>query len=135
MKSAPIPENDVAPVKTLVGNNFKDVVLSDEREFLVKIYAPWCGHCKTIAPEFVAAAEAIANNPNIVLAEFDGTLNEVEGLDISGYPTLFWYSKNKSVPPTQYNGGRDKEGIISWLKDHTEHEWVEAPESIPEPEE
>ncbi len=55
-------------------------MLGDEREFLVKIYAPWCGHCKTIAPHFVAAAEEIANNPNIVLAEFDGTLNEAEGV-------------------------------------------------------
>jgi thiol-disulfide isomerase/thioredoxin len=75
---------------------------------LLKIYAPWCGHCKTIAPHFEAAAQAIKKNPNVILANFDGTLNEFEGLEISGYPTLYWYGKDKTVAPEKYNGGRDK---------------------------
>ena len=50
----------------------------------------------------MAAAEAISANPNIVLAEFDGTLNEVDGLDYSGFPTLFWYGKDKSAGPMAY---------------------------------
>lgn len=128
LKSAPIPENDDAAVKTLVGKNFKPLVFGDDKEYLVKIYAPWCGHCKTIAPEYEAAAEALASNPNIVLAELDGTLNEVEGLDISGYPTLLWYGKDKTAAPVTFNGGRDKEGIIAWIRDHTEHDWVEPVE-------
>ena len=39
-----------------------------------------------------------------------------------------WYGKDKSVEPLKFNGERDKEGIITWLKDHTEHEWVEPVE-------
>lgn len=128
LKSAPIPENNDTPVKTFVGKNYKSTIFESDNEFLVKFYAPWCGHCKTIAPEYVAAAEALAGNSKIVLAEVDGTLNEVEGVDISGFPTIFWYGKDKSVGPIQYNGGRDKAGIITWIKEHTEHEWVE-PES------
>ena len=91
----------------------------------MKIYAPWCGHCKTIAPDFDAAAEAIANNSNVILANFDGTLNEAEGIEISGYPTLYWYAKDKNVAPVTFNGQRDKEGILAFIKDHTEYEWVE----------
>ena len=78
MKSAPIPTDDKGPVKTIVGNNFKDVVLNSEKEVLLKVYAPWCGHCKKIAPDFEAAAEALAANQNVILGDFDGTLNEVE---------------------------------------------------------
>jgi protein disulfide-isomerase A1 len=125
LKSAPVPENDVAPVKTFVGKNYHSTIQGDEREYLVKIYAPWCGHCKSIAPHFVAAATALANNPNVVLAEFDGTLNEVDGVDISGYPTILWYPKDKTAEPIKFNGERDTEGIIDWIKDHTQHEWVE----------
>ena len=125
LKSAPEVENDQAPVKTLVGSNFQEMVKGDDREFLVKVYAPWCGHCKKIAPEYVAAAEAIINNPKIVLAEFDGTLNEVDDLDYTGFPTLFWFGKDKTLPPIKYEGGREKDGIIDWLRDHTEHDWVE----------
>lgn len=124
LKSAPVPENDNNPVKTLVGKNYNNI-FGDDREYLVKIYAPWCGHCKTIAPHFVEAATALANNPNIVLAEFDGTLNEVEGVEISGYPTILWYPKDKSAEPVKFSGERDTQGIIDWIKDHTQHEWVE----------
>ena len=80
MKSAPIPTEEKTAVKTIVGKNFRDVILDSEKEVLLKVYAPWCGHCKKIAPEFEAAAAALSSNPNVVLADFDGTLNEVEEL-------------------------------------------------------
>ncbi len=132
LKSAPVPENNDKPVKTLVGSTYKSLVLGDDKEYLVKIYAPWCGHCKSIAPHFEAAAAAISNNPNIVLADFDGTLNEVEGVEISGYPTILWYGKDKTAEPIPFNGERDTEGIIDWIKDHSQHEWVETAEAATE---
>jgi thiol-disulfide isomerase/thioredoxin len=76
LKSAPVPTEDT-PVKILVGSNFNSVVYGDHREYLVKFYAPWCGHCKSIAPHYESAAKALADNSNIVLAKFDGTENEV----------------------------------------------------------
>ena len=129
MKSAPIPTEEKGPVKTIVGKNFKTAVLESEKEVLLKVYAPWCGHCKQIAPEFEAAASALSSNPNVVLADFDGTVNEVSEIDIQGYPTLLWYGKNKSEDPLKFNGGRDKTGIIDWIKDHTEYDWIEPSES------
>jgi thiol-disulfide isomerase/thioredoxin len=56
LKSAPISEDNGDAVKTLVGKNYKEIIYGDDREYLVKIYAPWCTHCKQIAPEFKAAA-------------------------------------------------------------------------------
>ena len=96
LKSAPIPTEETSAVKTIVGLNFRSVVLESEHEVLLKVYAPWCGHCKTIAPEFEAAAEILAGNSNIILGNFDGTLNEAEEIDIEGYPTILWYGKDKS---------------------------------------
>lgn len=104
------------------------MVLESDKEVLLKVYAPWCGHCKKIAPEFEAAAKAISQNENVMLAEFDGTLNEAEEIQISGYPTLLWYPKNKSGEVVTFNGGRDMAGILDWIKDHTEYEWI-APAS------
>ena len=46
VKSAPIPEENDGPVKVVVADNFKDLVMDKEKDVLVEFYAPWCGHCK-----------------------------------------------------------------------------------------
>ena len=125
LKSAPIPESNDEPVKVVVGKSWEDMVMSHEKEVLVEFYAPWCGHCKQLAPHYDEAAKRIANNPNIMLVKVDSTENEVAGVDIQGFPTLKFWGKDKSVAPIEYNGGRDADGIIQWLKEHTQHEWVE----------
>lgn len=125
MKSAPIPETNDLPVLVLVGKTFKSLVLDSEKEVLVKFYAPWCGHCKTLAPHFEEVAQRLANNPNIVIAKFDSTENEVSNIEIQGFPTIKFWGKDKTQPPIDFNGERSADGIIQWLKDHTEYEWVD----------
>lgn len=116
LKSAPVPESNDEPVKVVVGSTFKETILESEKEFLVEFYAPWCGHCKNLAPHYDAAAAKLASNPNIVLVKVDSTLNEVAGVDIQGFPTLKFWGKDKSIAPIDFDGGRDTEGILSWLK-------------------
>jgi protein disulfide isomerase len=125
LKSAAIPESNDEPVKIIVGKQWEELVMSHEKEVLVEFYAPWCGHCKQLAPHYDEAAKRLANNPNIILAKVDSTENEVAGVDIQGFPTLKFWGKDKTAEPIEYNGGRDADGIISWLKDHTEYDWVE----------
>lgn len=60
-----------------------------------------------------------------MLAKVDSTENEVAGIEIEGYPTLKFWGKDKSVPPIDYDGGRDADGIIEWLKTHSDYPWVE----------
>jgi len=50
LKSADIPADNSEPVKIIVGKNFNQIVLNPEHDVLVKYYAPWCGHCKKLAP-------------------------------------------------------------------------------------
>jgi len=127
LKSADPPATNDEPVKIIVGTTFNDLVINNDKDVLVEFYAPWCGHCKTLEPKYTAAAEAVAGNTNVVLAKCDATANEVPGVAVQGFPTLkFWPGNAKSSPPLDFEGNRETEDIVAYLKSHATQAWVET---------
>jgi len=116
IKSEEIPENNDGPVTVLVGKNFESIVNAN-KDVLVEFYAPWCGHCKKLAPVFDELGEAYKADANVVVAKMDATANGTpKGVSIQGFPTLiFWDSNNKQIP---YNGERDLDSFKAWIEEH-----------------
>ncbi|SJX61895.1 probable protein disulfide-isomerase precursor [Sporisorium reilianum f. sp. reilianum] len=80
---------------------------------LVKYYAPWCGHCKSLAPIYEKVADAFAQQKDTVLiAKVDADKNKELGQQagIKGFPTLKWYPAG-STEPEEFNSGRDLDSI------------------------
>ncbi|CAK0795982.1 unnamed protein product, partial [Prorocentrum cordatum] len=79
----------------------------------VKFYAPWCGHCKELAPVWQSAAETLHGTVDV--AEVDCTANVSKGLrrrfDISGYPTIKLF-RNGTV--YRYRGNRSKASLVEF---------------------
>merc|ERR1712018_673480 len=116
MKTEDIPEDwDSEPVKVLVGKNFNDVALDKSKDVFVEFYAPWCGHCKSLAPIWDKLGEEFEKDDSVVIAKMDATANEAEGVNVKGFPTLKMWKKdtNKVV---DFNGARDFETLVHFVK-------------------
>ncbi|XP_050538934.1 protein disulfide-isomerase A3 [Daktulosphaira vitifoliae] len=115
IKSEPIPEDNSSPVKVAVAKNFDDIVINNGVDTLVEFYAPWCGHCKSLAPVYEQVAEKLKDEA-VSLVKMDATANDVPPLfDVRGFPTLYWLPKDSKTKPIRYEGGRDVNDFIKYI--------------------
>ncbi|GMP79446.1 hypothetical protein CsSME_00034987 [Camellia sinensis var. sinensis] len=115
-KSEPIPEVNNEPVKVIVADSLQDNVFNSGKNVLLEFYAPWCGHCKNLAPILEEVAVSLESDADVVIAKIDATANDVpiDIFDVKGYPTLYFRSASGNL--LQYNGGRTKEDIIDFIQ-------------------
>ena len=100
-------------------------MLRSDALWLVVFYAPWCGHCKRLEPDFGAAARRLDGQAR--LAAVDATQNsELSKIyEVNGYPSLKAFYKASS-PTAGYDGPRDVEGMVGWALQTLEALGVEA---------
>jgi len=113
------PEDTAGPVVTLRGNSFDDLVINNTKDVLVEFYAPWCGHCKKLAPIFDSLGEKFLDNENVVIAKMDATANEVivPGMTVQGYPTLYFFKGNDKTNPVKVET-RELSELIAFVEEH-----------------
>ena len=108
-------------VLDLIPDNFDKVVLQSGKPALVEFFAPWCGHCKTLAPiyEELATNFAFASD-KVSIAKVDADNHKSLGkqFGVQGFPTLKWFD-GKSDKPVDYTGGRDLESLTKWVTEKT----------------
>lgn len=124
--SAPVEDNGVLVLNT---NNFDNIIFGKDI-VLVEFYAPWCGHCKQLAPEYEKAAGRLKeNDPPVILTKVDATVESdlASRFGVSGYPTLKWF---KNGNPYDYDGPRDADGIVNYMKVRADPSWAPPPEAV-----
>jgi protein disulfide-isomerase A1 len=118
LKSEPVPTQDDTGVTVIVGTEFESIVKDTTKDVLVKYYAPWCGHCKKLAPIWEELGAAFKDNANLVIAKMDSTANEAEGVEVRGYPTLIFYPRDNKAG-VNFDGDRTLEPLKKWLEENS----------------
>ncbi len=95
--------------------NFDALVLESNDHWLVEFYAPWCGHCKKLAPEWEKAAARLASE-GVKLGAVDATAhaNLAAKYGIKGYPTIKVFGAGPKGTPVDYQGAREADAIIEY---------------------
>jgi len=97
-------------------SNF-DSVIGQGKPGLVEFFAPWCGHCKSLAPIYEQLGEAFSHaKDKVVVAKVDADgagkpLGQKYG--VTGFPTLKWFDAQGSI--SEYEGGRDLDSLVEFI--------------------
>ena len=120
LKSEPEPADNTAPVKVVVADSFQKWTTGGKWLFL-EAYAPWCGHCKNLAPVWEDLGKAFAGESDkLVIAKVDATANDLpKSLGVQGFPTLMLFKGDGSPPERYAQGERDYAALSKWLTDKT----------------
>ncbi|AQK84391.1 Protein disulfide isomerase-like 2-1 [Zea mays] len=114
VKIAAIPSS----VVVLTSETFDSIVLDETKDVLVEFYAPWCGHCKHLAPIYEKLASVFKQDDGVVIANIDADKHTdlAEKYGVSGFPTLKFFPKGNKAGE-DYDGGRDLDDFVKFINE------------------
>lgn len=132
-------DEDAGDVVVLDDENFEATVMNSDDIWLVEFYAPWCGHCKTLAPKWKKVATKLLGK--VKLAKIDAEKNKVMAakFGVSSYPTIKVLEKGEKSAEKAYtyNGERKMKDLYLYgeeLYNETLTQESQEPEEVIEPE-
>ncbi|KAF9949655.1 hypothetical protein BGZ72_008590 [Mortierella alpina] len=105
----------VSAVTVLTDASFENDVLKSGKHALVEFFAPWCGHCKNLAPVYEKVAQDFLNDKHVLIGSVDATVEKAiaEKHGVSGYPTIKFFKPDGTVE--DYEGGRSEQDFIDFI--------------------
>ncbi|CDU25546.1 probable proteine disulfate isomerase [Sporisorium scitamineum] len=124
VKSEPIPKDQDGPVHVLVADEFDAIIGDDTKDKLVEFYAPWCGHCKKLAPTYDTLGEKYkAHKDKVLIAKMDATANDIPpsaGFQVQSFPTIKFQAAGSS-DWIEFTGDRSLEGFVDFIALNGKH--------------
>jgi len=105
-------------VEVLTDANFDKIVMDSSKDVLVEFYAPWCGHCKHLAPVWEKLATAFDAESQVVIANIDADkYKDIGGrYGVSGFPTIKFFPKGNKDGES-YEGGRELDNFVTFINE------------------
>eukprot|EP01062_Namystynia_karyoxenos_P071119 TRINITY_DN66533_c0_g1_i1.p1 TRINITY_DN66533_c0_g1~~TRINITY_DN66533_c0_g1_i1.p1 ORF type:complete len:503 (+),score=123.12 TRINITY_DN66533_c0_g1_i1:80-1510(+) len=126
VKSQDAPEHPTSKgLTTLVGSTIRSVAFDPAKDVLVQFHAPWCGHCKSLAPAYAELAKRFEGHATVVVARMDATLNDApKEFDVSGFPAIYLV-RGETNELVRYEGERRAEDMAMFIVEHAR--WAVEP--------
>mmetsp|Transcript_11091 Transcript_11091/g.23921 ORF Transcript_11091/g.23921 Transcript_11091/m.23921 type:complete len:457 (+) Transcript_11091:59-1429(+) len=103
-------------VVTLTDSNFEDEVTNSDDLVFVEFYAPWCGHCQRLKPDWIEAATELKGKVKVAAVDCTAHQSACGQFGVRGYPTIKFFGTDKQNPE-DYQAGRDAGSIVSFAKE------------------
>jgi len=111
-----------ASVISLTESNFDSMLnnATPDTLWFLKFYAPWCGHCKRLAPILDKLAPRVQGKMKIAKIDCTREKDLCKRFNVRGYPTLK-YHRSGTENFNEYNGGRTERDILSFATRMSRH--------------
>ena len=107
-------------VTDLTAKQFRKQVLASDKPWLVEFYAPWCGYCKKLAPDWIAASKRVSKSFSgkffMAAVNADEHKQLAQEYGITGFPAVKFFGPDKDDKPEDF-GGRDEDAIVSFVEE------------------
>eukprot|EP00823_Brevimastigomonas_motovehiculus_P005136 TRINITY_DN361_c0_g1_i1.p1 TRINITY_DN361_c0_g1~~TRINITY_DN361_c0_g1_i1.p1 ORF type:complete len:885 (-),score=320.88 TRINITY_DN361_c0_g1_i1:204-2858(-) len=100
-------------VTLLTQKNFDSLVKKENQIWVVEFFAPWCGHCKALAPEWIRAAQSLKGMVKVGAVNCDDEKSLASEYGIKGFPTIKIFIGTQ--PPQDYQGERTAAAISDYV--------------------
>jgi protein disulfide-isomerase A6 len=95
-------------------------IMGGNEGWMVEFYAPWCGHCAKLAPDYKKAAKAVKDYVKLGALDADKYKEVAGGFGLKGFPSILIFNEPGKMNPythkpyrgsEPYNGARTYKGI------------------------
>lgn len=120
LKATPVKKTPAKPTKTpnplgksisFTAESFQKQVTMSQEPWFIKFYAPWCGHCKSMAPSWLQLAKEMKGKLNVGEVNCDAESRLCKDVRLRGFPTILYFRGGERV---EYNGLRGLGDFVSY---------------------
>ena len=103
-----------ANITEVTDANFQAEVLESEVPTLVDFWAPWCGPCKAMAPQFERAAGELEPQVRLAKLNTEEAQSVAAQFNIRAIPTLVLFKGGREI--ARQPGAMDANGVVRWVR-------------------
>ncbi len=98
----------------LTGEQLSTLVAKDTGDFILDVWAPWCGPCRMMAPLYTSAASSLSSRMRFFKLDSEQNQSAAKHLQIRGVPTLIGWSAGRQV--ANQPGAQTGPALQAWIR-------------------